>query len=286
MTLPPDASIVQRFHRQMRLSQFLRGCLVVALITVLVVFYRGDQATQAWTLSGLGAMAALWIGLSWRTIKQVRVTRAGSTLLAQGRLDEARQTLLGVLEGPSPLRSGKILACHYLAVSAHLANAYREAAGICRALLSYRLGSMKSIATATRLVLADSLLMLNDPEGAGPVVQAIQRSSLSLTERMTLLPIELRYQLAADRSDQAVDDLAEKVKVAELLDSTTAALTHVLLAEACRRMDMLDQHRYFLRRAKLLADLGPIVEKYHSVLNRVDPESEALAGDKSPDSQA
>ncbi|MFQ5490222.1 MAG: hypothetical protein ACE5GE_05825 [Phycisphaerae bacterium] len=286
MTAQPDASIAQRFRRQMRLASLLQGCLIVALCVTLVVFYRGGRAWQIWTVLGLGAMAGLWIAMSWRTIKQVRSARSSSTLLAQGQLEEARRKLLQVLEGPSPLRSGKILACHYLAVSAHLDSAYREAAIICRSLLRYRLGSMNSIATATRMVLADSLLMLNDTAGAGPVVQAIQQSPLSLSDRMTMLPIELRYQLAAGRSEQAVEDLTGKVKIAELLEAPGSALTHVLLAEACRRMDMPQQQEYFLRRARLLADVEPIVRKYHDLLNQVTPATSAPPPSPSPDSQA
>ncbi len=286
MTTPPDASVTQRFNRQMRLSLLMRWCLGVSLLVVLVVFYRGDRSTQAWTMAILGLMAALWIAMSWRTIKQVRSARTSSTLMAQGRLDEARQQLLQVLEGPSPLRSSKILACHYLAVTAHLANAHREAASISRALLRHRLGSMKGIATATRMVLADALLMLNDTAAAGPVMHDIQQSQLTLTDRMTLLPIELRYQLASDQLEQAVDDLPDKVKVADLLDSSSAALTHLLLAEACRRMDMPQQGQYLLHRARLLADLQPIVEKYHDLLHQVEPKSPQSSPNKSSDPPA
>jgi hypothetical protein len=225
---------------------------------------------QVWIGGSLAAVALIWTMLVVRAVGQVRRARRSSLLLQQGRIEEARQVLLSVLNCLTPLRSITVLACHYLAVASHLSRQYIEAAAICRELLTHRLGPTKSVATATRFILADSLLMLGEVDEAVPVVQAIDTGKLSLNDRLTFLPIELHCQLAADQGASAADSLPDKVRLAELLEPPTAALTHAFLAEACRRTNRCRQRDFLLRRAELLADLEPLVSRYRPVLGHLD----------------
>ena len=270
MTPDSGQDIPARFRRQMRAAAVQRWVLGTTLVVGLIACHFVGTPTRGWVVAGLAGVAGLWIALALRGVKQVHATRTSSALLAAGRIADARQALVATLNRMTPLSSVKILACHYLAVAAHLSRSYAEAAAICRELLSHRLGQMKNIAAATRLILADALLMLDESNAAAAAIQAIDPNALSLTERLTLLPIELRCQLATGRAERAVESLPEKVRLAELLDTTNAALTHMLLAEACRRMELADKQRYLLERAALLAELNPIVARFKPLLAELD----------------
>jgi hypothetical protein len=99
-------------------------------------------------------------------------------------------------------------------------------------------------------------------DAAYDAMRPVYDTQLSLSDRMKLLPVQLRYELAADHSSASVNALAEKVRVAELLDSSQAALVHAMLAEACRRESMPDQQAFLLKRARLYHDLEPLAEQY------------------------
>ena len=273
MTRDPQEDVPARFRRQMRTADLLRGCLALALGGGLIAYCFAAPGTRGYVAAALLVVSGTWIVLLLRTIGQLRRARTSSALLKEGRIEEAHQELLGALDSLSPLRSIKILACHYLAVAAHLGRRYGETAAICRELLAHPLGAMANLGTATRLILVDSLLMLDEFDAAAPVIQQIGASPLSLTDRLTFLPIELRYQLATDQAAQAVESLPSKARLAELLDSSAAALTHALLAEACMRMKLTPQHEYLLRRAALLADLQPIVTRYRPILQNLNVEA-------------
>ena len=281
MTAGARRDVPARFRQQLLAANLLRWCLVAALVAGLFASFAAAGSTQGWIIAGMAALVGIWMLLALRTLRQVRTTRSSAALLAQGRIEEARRGLLLALNGLTPLRSVTILACHYLAVAAHLSRSYREAIALCRELLAHPLGSMKNLATATRLILADSLLMLDEVDAASLVVQSIDGTKLSLADRLTFLPIELRYQLITDQAGQAVESLPEKVHLAELLDPWGAALTHALLAEACRRTNLIRQQDYLLRRATLLADLEPIIARYEPLLNSLAPHAGASG---SPDS--
>jgi hypothetical protein len=265
----PD-SVPERFRRQMQAAGLLRWCLMVALVVAIVAYCLTERLAQVWIAGGLALLVAVWTVLVVRAVGQVRRARRSSLLLQEGRVEEARRGLLGVLNSLTPLRSITVLACHYLAVASHLSRKYAEAAAICRELLAHRLGPTKSVGTATRFILADSLLMLGEVDEALPVVQAIDTGNLSLNDRLTFLPIELHCQLAADQGTTAAQALPEKVRLAELLEPPTAALTHAFLAEACRRTNQGRQRDFLLRRAALLADLEPLVSRYQPVLGHLD----------------
>ena len=106
-------------------------------------------------------------------------------------------------------------------------------------------------------MLADSLLTLDREAEAYEAMRPMYDLPLSLADRMKMLPLQLRYESAGSPDGLAVESLAEKVRIAELLDSQQAALVHAMLAEACRRQSMSAQSDFLLRRARLYADLEP-----------------------------
>ncbi len=280
-----NTTIPTLFRGRMRMARLLRWCLSLALVTGFASLYILEGPYHRWAVAVSLIMVALWFILAIQSIQVVRAARTGSLLLAEGKHQEATQHLVETLKRVSPLRADKILACHYLAVAAHLRQEYREAIAICRELLAHRFGPLRSLVNGTKLILADSLLMVSDADSAGQIVRAMKHQGLSLNDQLTLLPIELRYYLIADRGAEIVEALQEKVRLAELLDSTASATVHALLAEGCRRMDMEPEHSYLLKRAHLLADLDPIIAKLNPLLKNVRSDQHGGAPDDAGDKE-
>lgn len=269
--------VASRFRWQMRAAAVVRLGVALSLLAGLLASSQVGPAQQRWILAGMAALVGAWVILGLRGVVLLKRARHSAAQLSAGRLDEARENLLDVLGRFTLLRSVKILAGHQLAVAAHLGRRYREAIVICSELLRHRLGGTRSVATDLRLILADSLLMLDEIGAVGPVMQAIDDEHLSLADRLTLLPIELRYQLTAGREAEAVRSLPTRVRLAELLDPSSAAQAHALLAEACRRANLTPQQDYLLQRAALLADLEPIVARFPRILGDLGIEAVTTA---------
>jgi len=267
--------LLARFRRQMLVARILRALLGGSILGGIVAVALVDDAARRWVVLAMIAVAALWTFLALRGLRAIRRAQAGSSLLAAGRIDEACQLLADALGGLTPLHGAEILACHQLARAARAAHRYKEGAAICRVLLAQPARTFRSIAAATRLILADCLLGLDDLQAAATVIDAVDQDQLSLADRLTLLPVELRYQLAVEHDAEVVQALPEKVRLAELLDGPEACLAHALLAEGCRRMNLTRQKDFLMRRASLLADLDQVLAGHHQILSGLGIDSTA-----------
>lgn len=214
-------------------------------------------------------MFAIFIGtlVIWALtmINSARVARGLQTagaLLSIGQLDDAEVWLRRVLERFSLSARTKILACQQIASLLFRRDDHQNVVLVCTELLKQRLNRFQSVWVNTRLMMADSLLMLDRVPEAYEAIRPVYDVELSLADRMKLLPLQLRYELAANYTSAAVQGLPEKLRVAELLDSPRAALVHALLAEACRRSNMPDQQQFLAQRAWLYHDLDQLAERY------------------------
>jgi hypothetical protein len=256
-------ALLRRFRRQLTAAHVLRVGLLAALGVSLIWAARspapgGGRMVFLVALAG----AAIWIALLIKSMGLARRIQTGSTLLSLGQLDDAEVWLRQAMMCFSFSARSKIVACQQLASLFFRRDSYAEAIVLCRELLRHRLRGLRNVWINARLLLADSLLMLDEVAGAYEALGPVCNVSLSLAERMKLLPIRLRYELAADHAASCVQSLKEKVRIAELLDAPRAALVHALLAEACRRQAMPAQQAFLCERARLYHDLNELVERY------------------------
>jgi hypothetical protein len=93
------------------------------------------------------------------------------------------------------------------------------------------------------------------------VIESLHSAELSLSDRLLLLPIALRHQLATGRLETALSQLENKLQLADMLDSRISCLVHVLLAEASAQVGQSERHRYLYSRAALLADVDSVVQE-------------------------
>ena len=256
-------ALLRGFRRQVLAARAARIAAVLAAVALIV--WSGLEAEgggRRASLLVLIAGIAGWLAFVMEAVRLARQAQAGSVLLATGQLDRAESWLRGVMERFTFSVRAKLLAAQQLASLKFLQGGYADVVAICRELLRQRLSGLQGVAFNTRLMLADSLLNLERTQDAYDALRPIYDQPLSLSDRMKLLPIQLRYELAADHSATTVTDLPAKVQVAELMESDRAGLTHALLAEACRRESMPAQYAFLRERARLYTDLSPIAEKY------------------------
>jgi hypothetical protein len=256
-------TLLRTFRRHLAAIRIVRATFLLLLVGGMMWAMSlpqpaGRRAMFAVVLGGLIA----WIALLLNTMRHAREVQTSGILISTGQLDRGEQWLRRMITRFSFSVHAKILACQQLAALCFQRHQYDDVVQICRELLRHRLGRQGSLWMNTRLMLADTLLLLDRVGEAYESLRPIYNVPLPLSARMKLLPIQLRYELAADHAGSAVQDLSEKVQIAELLDSQFAALVHALLAEACRRQNMPAQSDFLKRRARLYHDLDSVVGRY------------------------
>jgi hypothetical protein len=260
---PQLDAILRAFRRQLRMIRVVRLTLLAGTAAAVLWASRLPHPDNK------RLMFAIFIGtlVVWvlTLIKNARVGRYVQTagaLLSVGQLDDAEVWLRRVLEQYSLSARSKLVACQQLASLLFRRDDHQNVVRVCGELLQQRLGRLHSIWINTRLMMADSLLMLDRVPEAYDAIRPVYDATLSLSDRMKLLPLQLRYELAADYASAAVQALPEKLQIAELLDSPRAALVHALLAEACRRTEMPEQQAFLTERAWLYHDLDELAARY------------------------
>jgi len=263
MSHEPIETLLKRFGRRMALVRWIRLAAMALLIATAV----GSALVPALherrvSLMVVGGVLIVWGALSFGSIRLMQLLHATRGLLACGQSDNAEVWLRRIMTGLSLSPQPSLMAGQELATIFARRQAHSDVVAVCRALLAHRTRRLRHVWVATRIMLADSLLWLDRVAEAYEAIQPIYGQTLSLADRMKLLPVQLRYELASDHAASAVQGLAEKVQIAELLDTHQAALVHALLAEACRRQAMTAQRDFLLERARLYADLAPLAERY------------------------
>ncbi|HSW45011.1 MAG TPA: hypothetical protein VLM89_05525 [Phycisphaerae bacterium] len=253
--------LLRTFRRQMVALRFLRWMAVVLLAAAMVALPKAG-IMPAWSilLIGLGLLvpAGLLIVHSFRLAREIQ---AGGVLLSIGKLDDAAAWLKRGLSRFALSGRAKIMAAQLLASLLQRRGEHEDAVTVCREVLRQPLRRLQYVWVNTRLMLADSLLILGHLQEACETLRPIHGVPIPLEARLRLLPIQLRYELTAGDAGSAASELPEKVRLAELMDSSSAALTHALLAEACRRLDRSAERDFLAARANLYHDLGPLASQ-------------------------
>jgi len=161
----------------------------------------------------------------------------------------------------SLIRTVKLQSLHHLALLRHAQHRWQESAIFARALLSQRLGPLQPLSRSTRLLLADSLLEMNDLRGAYDAIAALHREPMSLTEMLNLLCIQLDYSARVGGWQSMLQNIMGKVQLAELLPSPLSARSQALLALAAKKAGRDDLSGWLRDRAALLADTQQLVSE-------------------------
>jgi hypothetical protein len=260
MTEQEVSRLMGRFRRDMFLASGFRWAFLGVMIGCVAAAgaWRHSEYQQIAWIAILTA-AVGWALLAWMSFGQARQAGLGEILLETGRLEDAERNLCAALGGFGIFRHVKLIAAHNLAAVFFARREYAQGSVVCREVLRHRFGQFNSLQRACRLLWADCLLMLNDVGGAYDAFRPLYDCSLSLQEQLRLLPVQIRYELAARQEAQTVNNIISKVRLSDMLDSPTAGLVNAMLAEACRRRGLREQWRYLARRAWLYTELDALV---------------------------
>lgn len=252
----PARNAITRIQRDLIVGTALN---VVLGISVVAAFVTGMG-------SGIGAavvltiIGAVWLGLSYQSIKGSRLAAGSGSLIAAGELDQAEHQIEQALRSFSLFRSAKLMSLHHLAVLRHAQKRWEDAAQLSRALLRQRLGPLRGLGRQSRLILADSLLQIGDLPAAQESIGALYSQRLTLAEALNLLGVQLDYQARIHAWDAMLAGVATKVQLAELMQSSTAARVQALLALAAKKSDKTELAEWLRRRVELLVDFTDLTK--------------------------
>jgi hypothetical protein len=261
MTEHERKSLVARFHVSLVMGIIFRITTLLILAAGLVLAPRTTGIIGQLLFVLVVAAAGSWVWTAWRGAFHQRCLMEAGRQLAIGQPGEAERQCRLVLGSAAPVRNAKILALFYLARAADLQSDPAGAAAFARAILKHRSRAIGSVETECRILLAKASLALNHSDQSGAEIARVHNKRLTLAQKLRLLPIELHYQLTVGKVEEAVQSLARKVRLAELLDAQGACVAHALLAEACRRADLPSKSEFLRQRASLYSDFSEIADK-------------------------
>jgi hypothetical protein len=246
---------ITRFRRDLTFSALLKAVLAFAAGGALML----NTVTGGHGVDGtvvLAVVGAVWLLLSYRSIRGSRLAAQSPSLIASGHYDEAEEQIEQALRSFSLFRAAKVLSIHHLALLRHAQKRWQEAAVLCRTLLGQRLGALQTLNKPSRLILADSLLELGDTAGAYQAIAGLYDQRLTLGEAMNLLLVQLHYEARIGAWDRMLGDgIVQKVELAELMPVGNAVRAQAFLALAAQKLGRADWAQWLRRRIELLADV-------------------------------
>ena len=245
-------SAISRFRRDVTLGVVLKAALLGAAVASFLGPAIGFNIDASVVLLVIGAV---WVVLSMRSVHGSRLAAGSPLLIAAGRFDAAEEQIDGALRAFSLSRKVKLLSLHHLAVLRHAQRRWQDSAMLCRALLNQRLGSAGGLARASRLILADSLLELNDLVGAHDSLSQLHRDRMSLAEALQLMLVQLDYESRIGAWSHMMGGITGKVEMAELMSGEAAARAQAFLALAAKKLGRSDWANWLRRRVELLVDV-------------------------------
>jgi hypothetical protein len=245
-------SAISRFRRDVTLGVLLKAALVGTACAALLGPAMGLKIDASVALLIIGAV---WVVLSMRSVHGSRLAAGSPMLIAAGRFDAAEEQIDGALRAFSLSKKVKLLSLHHLAVLRHAQKRWQESAMLCRALLNQRTGSAAGLMRASRLILADSLLELNDLIGVHESLTRLHRDPLSLGESLQLMLVQLDYESRVGAWSHMMGGITGKVEMSELMSGEAAARAQALLALAAQELGRTDWAKWLRRRAELLVDI-------------------------------
>jgi hypothetical protein len=200
-------------------------------------------------------IAAVWLFLSYRSVKGSRLAADSPALIASGRYDEAEEQIQSALKSFSLFKTVKILSLHHLAVLRHAQKRWDDSAALCRAILGERLGAMRGLSKPSRLILADALLEKGDVNGAYDALSGLYSERLNLGEALNLMLVQQDYLASVGAWEQMFAGIETKVQLAELLPTNQAAKAQAFLALAAKKIGRIDWAEWLKTRVELLIDV-------------------------------
>lgn len=247
---------IAKMQRDLAFTSVLKWSLLVLIAVAVLIEWSGVPVSGSLLL---GAIAVVWLVLSYRSVKGSRLTAELPMLIAAGQFDQAEQQIDLAMRSFSIYSAVKLRGVHQLAVLRHAQRRYGESVILCRALLDQNLGKLVGLSRSARLIMADSMLELGDMRGTYVALASLYRERLPLGEALDLTVVQTDYLARIGAWAELTKGLRQKVELAELMNPLRSARVHATLALAAKKTGTPDWQCWLKRRAELLADPGELV---------------------------
>ena len=261
--LEPSARICPPFERgQLDRTLVIDRGLKIGLVVLLIVGLLFANTT-GWGILALGlaiASLVLLLRLGSLTARVTReLPRASAMIEADPAAAEAWLSNLMMLPGLD--RVSRVVLYHRLAVLRHRTGRHAEAHDICEEMLQLPKVAALDIAPHLLLIVAEARLLRGDFYGCYLSLLQLFNQDLGLVERLQLLALQTRYQMACDQLTTTLHQLPVKLEMIDLMPNRQAAPMHGLLATAARRTHQVELAQWLRRRGELLGriDEFPVI---------------------------
>ena len=239
---------IHRVRRDITLAVVLKALFFLAIVGSLWI---GPSYMKALALT---VVAVSWVWLSVSSARNSQIAAGSPSLIASGQFDEAERQIDKAMRTFSLFRAAKLQSLHQLAMLRHAQQRWQESAALCRALLGQRLG-VRSLSRASRLILAESLLEMNDLNGAYQAIMQLYQERLPLREAMMLLAVQVDYEAKIGAWGRIMNAAPTKVQLAEMMPAIQAARVQSLLGLAAMRVGRTDWADWLRSRVEMLVDV-------------------------------
>lgn len=250
---PFDADHLERQLRWDSAARWILFILVVLLLapSFVTTWYGPGLVPPTLTLPFTVLVVVVWIWMGTTTRRAAdRLMRATALLEHDGELTE---TYLADGMRRRPVgRSIRLLLYHRLAVLRHRQGQFFEVGVIAQSLLAYPLRSVEHIRTHLLLLLAESQLRVGNPTTAHGAMQQLHKRNLQLVESLQLLALQTQYEVSLGYHTDALNNLDEKIRLAEIMPGPQCGALHAMLATAANRTQRQTLADWLQRRAELL----------------------------------
>ena len=254
--------LVERACRSVRISQMVRGVLMVLLIYSLLVLFIPDkpEATGGANAILLGVCIA-WVLLSVRAKHKASETTVAGQLIAVGQISQAQEILAGVCRGLCVHKPVQLLACHNLAVTCQRQGYWMGAWQLCELVRASARKKHSEIIILSESLRAQCSLAMNNLSATYESLSVLSAMLLSITERLGFLQTEIIYSIRVGHSDAVMADLENKVALAGLLPSEQAAVVHAWLALAAHLARQTARRDWLWEKATLYCPPEQLLER-------------------------
>lgn len=257
------------FRWWLRLGVAFNVLMIAAVLATSVVGYRqGLGSTPAF------AAAAVWLGVLIFSARSRQLVFDAAPLIAAGEFGLAEDRLSQSLRSFSVLRSTKLLGLQQLALLRHAQARWADAAKLSRELLDRQRGTDRGLDVPSRLMLAESLVELDDIGAAGIEVGRLSTQRMGLRETLMLTQLQLELQARTGRFADMMRHPHATLGLVELMPPVNGARCHALLALAARKLGRDEWRAFLAKRATLLIDADNIVASrpfLRDALDLIDP---------------
>lgn len=250
----PAKAAINRVKRDITLAGAMKMVLLAGLVACAV------YVPSSMKFMSIAGIVGVWVALGISSARSSRLAMGSPMLIASGEFDAAEEMIDQCMRAFSIFSVNKIRALHQLAVLRHAQKRWMDSAILCQAMLSSRLGRTRALIRPAQLMLAESLLELNDLLGAHRAISDLYAHRLNLEEALLMLSLQTDYEARIGAWRKIFDAAPTKVLLAELMQPAHAVRTQSLLALAAHRVGRPDWRDWLRQRTELLADVNKLVE--------------------------